>query len=204
MTENMIVRKEKNNEFKEVETKEDIVNNIRTFIEKDSADFSTHNVESIPSDIDGNQYYVLNNKENKAIKEIIRDGRKWNVYTQTTSKLFARVFGEKSIKKARKYKCAPQFYCYFSECPFKKRFDIINQSNVTLDEDGNRRCVSCSEKMEMITCDAEKVVAKSDNNKFILVKHVGKHKCLPKTILETKILEELEDFFAMNPTATRS
>ena len=58
--------------------------------------------------------------------------------------------------------------------------------------------------MEKISCDAEKIVSKSDDNKFILVKHVGKHKCLHKTVLETQILEELEDFFSMNPTATRS
>ena len=71
-------------------------------------------------------------------------------------------------------------------------------------EDGIRRCVSCSEEMEMIRCSAEKFVAKSESNKFVLIKHIGNHKCLSKTTLETQILEEMETFFEMNPTATRS
>lgn len=52
--------------------------------------------------------------------------------------------------------------------------------------------------------ECRKFITKSQDNKYILIKHTGKHKCLPKSVLETQILEEIEDFFALNPTATRS
>ena len=138
------------------------------------------------------------------MKEVIQDGRKWQIYTQTSSKAFFAVFGETIIKKVRKYKCADQFLCYYDGCPFKIRFSIVNQVQFTKESDGVRRCVSCSEKMEKVKCNAEKFITKSQDNKYILIKHTGKHKCLPKSVLETQILEEIEDFFALNPTATRS
>ena len=55
--------------------------------------------------------------------------------------------------------------------------------------------------MEMIKCNAEKYIVKSENSQFVLIKHIGEHNCLAKTTLETKILEEMEDFFEKNPTA---
>ena len=80
----------------------------------------------------------------------------------------------------------------------------MNQIQFTKEDNGARPCVPCSEKMEMVTCNAEKYIAKSNNNKHILIKHTGKHKCLSKSVLETQILEEIEDYFCLNPTATRS
>ena len=71
-------------------------------------------------------------------------------------------------------------------------------------EDGVRKCVSCGEEMEMVICPAEKFVGMSENSNFLLIKHIGIHKCLHKSILETQVLEEMESFFELNPTATRS
>ena len=156
------------------------------------------------NDINGNKFYILDNRKNCQLKDIIRDGRKWQIYTQTTSKQFSEAFNEKTIKKTRKYRCSNQYFCFYKECAFKKRFEIINQIQWTMDDNGHRRCVSCSEKMEPIKCQAEKFVAKSDDNKFVVIKHIGLHKCLHKTKLESQIIEEIEDFFTLNPTATRS
>ena len=143
-------------------------------------------------------------KENKEVKEIIRDGRKWQTFSQTTSKLFSEILGEINVKKVKKYRCANQFFCYNEQCPFKKRFEIVNQIQFTKEDNGTRTCVSCSEKMEMVMCNAEKYIAKSNNNKHILIKHVGKHKCLSKSVLETQILAEIEDYFCLNPSYNRS
>ena len=50
----------------------------------------------------------------------------------------------------------------------------------------------------------KKIVAMSEDNKFVLIKHIGKHKCLAKTVIESQILEEIEIFFEKNQTRTRS
>jgi rubrerythrin len=71
-------------------------------------------------------------------------------------------------------------------------------------ENGVRKCVSCAEEMEMVQCSAEKFVGKSENSNFVLIKHIGNHKCLHKSVLESQVLEEIENFFELNPTATRS
>ena len=83
-----------------------------------------------------------------------------------------------------KNRCSTQFFCYFEDCPFRIRFELVNQVNWKVGGDGKRRCVSCSEEMEMVKCNAEKYVIKSENSKFVLIKHVGKHNCLAKTTLE--------------------
>ena len=199
-----ITEKNKSYKFKKVETEGDILENINILVEHESPDFAIEKVEKAPSGIDGNHYYLLDNKENLELKEMIRDGRKWQTFTQTTNKAFANIFGETNVKKVRKYKCSDQFFCYNQKCPFKKRFEIMNQVNWITEEDGIRKCISCTDRMEMIKCDAEKFTAKSDDKRYILIKHVGKHKCLHKTVLETRILEEIEEFFCTNPTATRS
>ena len=192
---------QKSLKFKQVETMEDIIENIAGCKENNKFDFE--NVVRVPSDIDGNKIYVLENSEERELIEIIRDGRKWQIFTQTTSQALANVLGEYKSKKMRKYKCSVQYFCFYEECPFKKRFEIVNQVNWNL-EDGKRRCVSCSEEMESIECTASKFVAMSANKKFVLIKHIGDHKYLPKSTLETQILEEIEEFFVRNPTATRS
>ena len=189
--------------FKAVKTNADIMENLNKVIEKTNENFSVVCVERIPNDIDKNVYYVMENNQNKNLKEIIRDGRKWQTFTQTSSQVFSNVLGGNISKNIRKYKCSSQFFCFYEECPFKKRFDLVNQVDYKL-ENGVRKCFSCGETMEAIKCPAEKIVAMSENNKFVLVKHIGKHKCLAKTIIESQILEEIEIFFEKNPTASRS
>ena len=61
------------------------------------------------------------------MKLIIRDGRKWQKFTQTSNQSFSNVFGEVTAKKVRKYRCSNQFFCFNQNCPFKKRFDLVNQ-----------------------------------------------------------------------------
>ena len=160
-------------------------------------------IAKMPNDINGNKYILLENDDNRELRAVIRDGRKWQKFVQTTSQVLSNVIGEKKSKNIRKYKCSDQFFCFYEECPFKRRFELINQINWRI-EDGKRRCVSCSEEMELIQCTAEKIVVKSSDGKFVLIKHNGLHKCLPKTTLESQILEEMEVFFEKNPTATRS
>ena len=190
--------------LKQVECKDDLIENLNMIIKNETVEFSVEAPDKIPNDINGNKFYILDNRKNCQLKDIIRDGRKWQIYTQTTSKQFSAAFNEKTIKKTRKYRCSNQYFCFYKECAFKKRFEIINQIQWTMDDNGHRRCVSCSEKMEPIKCQAEKFVAKSDDNKFVVIKHIGLHKCLHKTKLESQIIEEIEDFFTLNPTATRS
>ena len=197
-------RKKKSYQFKEVKCKDDIMDNLHMYVENELIDFDIVNLGRVPSNIDNNHFYLLDVNENKEIKEIIRDGRKWQTFSQTTSKVFGEILGEKNVKKVKKYRCANQYFCYNTQCPFKKRFEIVNQIQFTKEANGTRTCVSCSEKMEMVTCNAEKYIAKSNSNKYILIKHVGKHKCLSKSVLESQILEEIEDYFSLNPTATRS
>ena len=79
----------------------------------------------------------------------------------------------------------------------------MNQVNWKI-EDEKRKCISCNEEMELIHCTAEKFVIKSEDGKFVVIKHIGIHKCLPKTILESQVLEEMELYFEKHPTATRS
>ena len=62
--------------FKAVKTNTDIMENLNIVIEKSSENFSVQCVERIPNDIDNNVYYVMENSQNKNVKEIIRDGRK--------------------------------------------------------------------------------------------------------------------------------
>jgi hypothetical protein len=116
-----------NSKFKQVKTKEDVLNNIKTLVEKESECFSIENVDKVPSGIDGNKYFVIENTKNQDMKEIIRDGRKWQTYTQTSSQAFANVLGDINSKKIRKYKCSNQYFCFNQECPFKKRFELVNQ-----------------------------------------------------------------------------
>ena len=187
--------------YKKVESLEDIMVNIAGC--EENKKFPVENVLRVPNDVNGDKIYVLENTDNKELKEIIRDGRKWQIYTQTTSQTLSHILGEYKSKKVRKYRCNDQFFCYSPQCPFKKRFEIVNQVNWNL-EDGKRRCVSCSEEMELLQCNASKFVAISANNKFVLIKHMGTHKCIAKTTLESQILEEIEGFFEKNPTATRS
>ena len=71
-------------------------------------------------------------------------------------------------------------------------------------EDGVRKCVSCAEEMEMVKCPAEKFAGMSEDSHFVLIKHTGNHKCLHKSVLETQVLEEMETYFELNPTSTRS
>ena len=202
VTINALEKNQTVSKYKPVKTKEDILENLETCLENESEKHAFESVARVPSDIDGNKYFVLESTENCDLKEIIRDGRKWQTFTQTTSQTFSNILGENMSKRVRKYKCSNQYFCFYEECPFKKRFELVNQVNWKL-EDGIRRCVSCSEEMEMVKCTAEKYVAKS-KDKFVLIKHNGVHKCLAKTTLETQILEEMENFFEMNPTATRS
>ena len=58
--------------------------------------------------------------------------------------------------------------------------------------------------MESVKCSAEKFVTKTENSCFVLIKHIGKHKCMYKSVLESQVLEEMETYFETNPTATRS
>ena len=69
--------------FKAVKTNADIMENLNKVIEKTNENFSVVCVERIPNDIDKNVYYVMENNQNKNLKEIIRDGHKWQTFTQT-------------------------------------------------------------------------------------------------------------------------
>ena len=201
MSKNLLKEPQTVDSFKQVLTVKDILENVSTCIEEG---YVVEIVSKVPSDINGQKYYILENVENLELKEFIRDGRKWKTYTQTTSQIFSNILNENTGKNVRKYRCSPQYFCYFPQCPFRKRFELVNQVNWKIGNDGERRCISCSEVMEMIKCNAEKYIVKSENSQFVLIKHIGEHNCLAKTTLETKILEEMEDFFEKNPTATRS
>ena len=189
--------------YSEVRTMEDVIENISICMKTNSERFSVDYVEKVPCDIDGDRYILIDNDDSKELQNVIRDGRKWKTYVQTSSQTLSNILGEEKSKNIRKYKCSPQYFCFYEECPFKRRFELVNQVNWTT-EDGKKSCASCSEAMERIDCTAEKFVGKSENGKFVIIKHQGKHKCLAKTTLESEILEEMESFFEKNPTATRS
>ena len=196
------LKKQASNKFRNVETKEDLIKNIETSLKKDTEHFLIVQ-DKVPSDIDGNRYIVIENIDKKELKDIIRDGRKWQTFVQTSSKVLCDILGEKTSKNVRKYKCSDQYFCFNETCPFKKRFELLNQVDWKI-EDGTRRCTACSEIMEKIQCEAEKIVVRSENWRFVLIKHRGNHKCISKTTLETAVLEEMELYFEKNPTATRS
>ena len=103
------------------------MDNVKTLVEKESEHFSVEEVEKVPSNVDGNHYFIIENTKKEDMKLIIRDGRKWQKFTQTSNQSFSNVFGEVTAKKVRKYHCSNQFFCFNQNCPFKKRFDLVNQ-----------------------------------------------------------------------------
>ena len=103
------------------------MDNVKTLVEKESEHFSVEDVDKVPSNVDGNYYYIIENTKKEDMKQIIRDGRKWQKFTQTSSQSFSNVFGEVTAMKVRKYRCSNQFFCFNQKCPFKKRFDLVNQ-----------------------------------------------------------------------------
>ena len=124
---NLIADVSANSKFKQVKTKEDILENIKTHLKNDDEIFSIETVDKVPSDVDGNRYYVLENTKNLDMKDLLRDGRKWQTYTQTSSRVFSNILGESNSKKIRKYSCSNQYFCFNQGCPFKKRFELVNQ-----------------------------------------------------------------------------
>ena len=110
-----------------MKTKEDILENIKTHVENGDEHFSIENVDRVPNDVDGNSYYLLENPKNLDLKDLIRDGRKWKTYVQTSNRTFSNILGESNSKKIRKYSCSNQYFCFNEECPFKKRFELVNQ-----------------------------------------------------------------------------
>ena len=124
---NLIEDVSSNSKFKEVKTKEDILENIKTHVENGDEHFSIENVDRVPNDVDGNSYYLLENPKNLDLKDLIRDGRKWKTYVQTSNRTFSNILGESNSKKIRKYSCSNQYFCFNEECPFKKRFELVNQ-----------------------------------------------------------------------------
>ena len=91
------------------------------------------------------------------MKQMIRDGRKWQKFTQTSSQSFSKVFGEVTAKKIRKYRCSNQFFCFNQKCPFKKRFELVNQvrslqiyrSALVQPKETINKQKSCSTKIDM-------------------------------------------------------
>ena len=144
-------------DFKKVKTKEDIVDNVKTLVEKESEHFSVEDVEKLPSNVDGNNYYIIENTKKEDMKQMIRDGRKWQKFTQTSSQSFSKVFGEVTAKKIRKYRCSNQFFCFNQKCPFKKRFELVNQvrslqiyrSALVQPKETINKQKSCSTKIDM-------------------------------------------------------
>jgi hypothetical protein len=71
------------------------MDNLHMYVENELIDFDIVNLGRVPSNIDNNHFYLLDVNENKEIKEIIRDGRKWRTFSQTTSKVFGKYWGRK-------------------------------------------------------------------------------------------------------------
>ena len=85
--------------FKPVKTVNDILDNLSTILEKE---YSVEIVSKVPSDIDDQKYFILENTEKQELRDFIRDGRNWQTFTQTTSQLFSNVLNENTAKNVRK------------------------------------------------------------------------------------------------------
>ena len=186
--------------YEKVETESDILSNIKIFNKSQGNKYKIEVSEKLPNDITGNKIYLIPvDKNDGNIEKRIKDGRRYKKKVKTNNNVFNNIFGKDMEDKVCLYKCRGTMYCFNSECPFLKRFEAMNQ--VQFDQkNGKKCCVSCGEVMQSLNCDGKKYIAYDQH--FIVVKHDGEHECPAQSIFETNIVQEIENYFALNGLST--
>ena len=186
--------------FKIVESENDLLANLDIYNTSQANKYDIVKTERLPFDIDGNKIYLLSKTDKYDIDDLVKDGRRYKKYVKTTNFTFNDIFVKRMESKVRLYKCRGTMYCFNVGCPFRLRFDAVNQVQFDVKSNGDKCCVSCGEIMVSIDCNARKYVVIDDH--FVLVKHEGTHECPPRSIFETNIVMEIEQYFAINGLST--
>ena len=141
-------------------------------------------VQSLPYDIDGECAFKVYFEGNQVPWKKITDGRPWGRY--------------QTVMDGCGYqrKCLGRASCQSDDCNFYIKH---NRRNIAqFENEGNESvCRECGGILTILSCDTKKVFVINKSKKYVLIKHIGSHTCVPikKTEIPDKDLEELVNIY---------
>ena len=88
--------------------------------------FEIHEGESLPEDLTGDKIFLLKKDDFKTVASQVSCGRKYGKLRNTVDKNLQQIFhGQHTIIKTSQ--CMGSYKCLNGECPFKARFNVMNQ-----------------------------------------------------------------------------
>ena len=122
-------------------------------------------VESLPVGIDGLNVYIVNRKDEKELKECLKDGRKWRKDCPTKWKGHERV---------RYADCRGSYKCNNSACPFLTEY-VVRNTKQWRKRAGKVLCQGCWDSGSYVPCHARRYLCYE--KKGVTVFHYGFHTC---------------------------
>lgn len=143
-------------------------------------------VESLPVGIDGLNVYIVNWKDEKELKECLKDGRKWRKDCPTKWK------GRERVRYAD---CRGSYKCNNSACPFLTEYGV-RKTKQWRTRAGKVLCQGCEYSGSYVPCHARRYLCYE--KKGVTVFHYGFHTC-PVSSYVTKNKEEIANIIKENP-----
>ena len=107
---------------KHVENIEDIKVNLRNYMDN----FEIHEGQRLPEDLTEDKIFLLKNDDLKTVASQVACGRKYGKLRNTIDKKLQKIFhGQHAIVKTSQ--CQGNYKCVNKDCPFKARFNLMNQ-----------------------------------------------------------------------------